>query len=241
MFRCECSVHPHKNEPLARCFAVVCGGLVLVHLAPTSISMAVSQGSLTRHVKLRIAHARECRERFPRHRLQKKPLVSDPSMHHGTCITHMPWCMSGSLARAVAWKRSRHSRRMRSPQLYESSKIPMGSTLKIRASKSLESLEVDIIRPSKRTTVYMFYNGLILQQKSWVKIICKMWDANFICLQNRWRCFRPVCSHTLSMHVFVHWLTWPNIMRRQAEDSWNALPWVITIYELNLVQTWHIH
>ena len=39
----------------------------------------------------------ECRERFPRHRLIRKPLVSDPGMHHGTCVTHMPWCMSGSL------------------------------------------------------------------------------------------------------------------------------------------------
>ena len=41
----------------------------------------------------------ECRERFPRHRLQWKALVSDPSMHHGTCVTHVPWCMSGSLNR----------------------------------------------------------------------------------------------------------------------------------------------
>ena len=40
---------------------------------------------------------RECRERFPRHRLQRKPLVSDPGIHHGTCVTHVPWCMSGSL------------------------------------------------------------------------------------------------------------------------------------------------
>ena len=23
--------------------------------------------------------------------------VSDPGMHHGTCVTHVPWCMSGSL------------------------------------------------------------------------------------------------------------------------------------------------
>ena len=28
---------------------------------------------------------RECRDPFPRHRLQRKPLVSDPGMHHGTC------------------------------------------------------------------------------------------------------------------------------------------------------------
>ena len=37
------------------------------------------------------------RERFPRHRHQRKPLVNDPGMHHGTCVTHVPWCMSGSL------------------------------------------------------------------------------------------------------------------------------------------------
>ena len=34
---------------------------------------------------------------FPTRRLQRKPLVSDPDMHHGTCVTHVPWCMSGSL------------------------------------------------------------------------------------------------------------------------------------------------
>ena len=40
---------------------------------------------------------RECRGRFPHHRLQRKPLVSDPGIHHSTCVTHVPWCMSGSL------------------------------------------------------------------------------------------------------------------------------------------------
>ena len=47
---------------------------------------------------------RECRERFPRHRLRRKSLVTDPSVHHRTCVTHVPWCMSGSLTR-VAGKR----------------------------------------------------------------------------------------------------------------------------------------
>ena len=40
---------------------------------------------------------RECRERFSRCRIKRKPLVSDPGMHHGTCVTHVPWCMTGSL------------------------------------------------------------------------------------------------------------------------------------------------
>ena len=34
---------------------------------------------------------------FPRHRRQGKQPVSDPGMHHGTCVNHVPWCMSGSL------------------------------------------------------------------------------------------------------------------------------------------------
>ena len=43
---------------------------------------------------------RECRERFARHWLHRKPLVSDSGMHHGACATHVPWCMSGSLTRS---------------------------------------------------------------------------------------------------------------------------------------------
>ena len=42
---------------------------------------------------------RECWERFPHHRLERKPLVRDPGMHHGTCVTHVSWCMLGSLIR----------------------------------------------------------------------------------------------------------------------------------------------
>ena len=34
---------------------------------------------------------------FPTTDFQGKPLVSDPGIYHGTCVTHVPWCMSGSL------------------------------------------------------------------------------------------------------------------------------------------------
>ena len=44
---------------------------------------------------------RECRKRFPRHRLQWKPLVSDPGMHDArdarAVIHGLSWGMSGSL------------------------------------------------------------------------------------------------------------------------------------------------
>ena len=58
------------------------------------------------------------------------PWVSNPDMHHGTCVTHVPWWIPGSLCSGFLWsrwrgKRSRHSRRMRNPQLYVSGKRPM--------------------------------------------------------------------------------------------------------------------
>ena len=42
---------------------------------------------------------RECQDRFSRHRLNSKSLVCNPGMHHGTCVTHVPRCMTGSLIR----------------------------------------------------------------------------------------------------------------------------------------------
>ena len=33
---------------------------------------------------------------FPRRRFQRKSLINDPGMHHGTCVPHVPWCMLGS-------------------------------------------------------------------------------------------------------------------------------------------------
>ena len=54
---------------------------------------------LTSHGKLRVAQALGMPECSPHHRFQRKPPVSDPSMHHGTCVTHKPWFMSGSLPR----------------------------------------------------------------------------------------------------------------------------------------------
>ena len=49
---------------------------------------------------------------FPRRPFQRKPLVSDPGMHHGTCVTRAVMHVGIAYLR---WrgKRSRHSRRMR--------------------------------------------------------------------------------------------------------------------------------
>ena len=57
-------------------------------------------------------------------------LVSGSDMHHSMCVTHMPWCIPESLTSGFLWSRwrgkhSRHSRRMRNPQLYVSGNSPM--------------------------------------------------------------------------------------------------------------------
>ena len=56
-------------------------------------------GPLTGDVKLRDADGPGMAGKFPLHRLQMKQLVSYLGMHHCTCVTHVPWCMSGYLTR----------------------------------------------------------------------------------------------------------------------------------------------
>ena len=77
------------------------------------------------YAKSRVAHAPGMPRTF-----SPPPRVSDPDMHHGTCVTHVPWCIAGSVTSGFLWtrwreKRSRHSRRMRNPQCYVSGKRPM--------------------------------------------------------------------------------------------------------------------
>ena len=56
-------------------------------------------GPLTRYAKLRVAHAPGMPRTFSPPSTSGEPLASDPGMHHGTCVTHVSWCMSGSLTR----------------------------------------------------------------------------------------------------------------------------------------------
>ena len=79
----------------------------------TAILMALLSG---------VAHAPEMLGTF-----SPPLLVSDTEMHHGTFITHVPWCMLGSLTCGFLWSRwrgklSRHSWRMRNLQFYVSCK-----------------------------------------------------------------------------------------------------------------------
>ena len=85
----------------------------------------MGNGPLARYVKLRVAHAPGMPGTF-----SPPQRVCDPDMHYGTCVTHVPRCMPGSLTSGFLWSRwrgklSRHSQRMRNPQFYVTGKRPM--------------------------------------------------------------------------------------------------------------------
>ena len=80
---------------------------------------------LVRYIKLRVANAPGTPGTF-----SPPPRVSDPGIHHGTCVTQVSCCMPGSLNSDFLWIRwrgkcSRHSRRMRNPQFYVSGERPI--------------------------------------------------------------------------------------------------------------------
>ena len=89
----------------------------------------------SRYVKLWVAHAPGMPGTF-----SPPPRVGNPHMHHGTCMTHVSWCMPESLTNGFLWnrcrgKRSRQSRRMRNPQFYVSGKRPMDDRLQPTKNK----------------------------------------------------------------------------------------------------------
>ena len=98
---------------------------IVAYAVELSFESFSANGPLTRYVKLPVAHAPGMPGTF-----SPAPWISDPGMHHGTYVTHVPWCMPGSITSGFLWsrrrgKRSRHSRRMRNPHFAVSGKRPM--------------------------------------------------------------------------------------------------------------------
>ena len=76
---------------------------------------------LTTYAKLRVTHTPGMPGTF-----SSPPRVSDPDMHHCTCVAHVPWYMPESLTSGFLWSRC-HSRRMRNPQFCASGKRPISN------------------------------------------------------------------------------------------------------------------
>ena len=73
---------------------------IIFQMLSTAIILKVKMkvkrnGPITRYVKLQFAHALGMPGMFFPPSTSRKPLVSD----HGTCVTHVPGCMTGSLSR----------------------------------------------------------------------------------------------------------------------------------------------
>ena len=102
---------------------------VIKYVIFTALYTRYKEGPLARYVKLRVAHSPGMLGTF-----SPPPHVREPDMHQGTCVTHVPRCMPGSLAKGFPWsrwrgRRCRHYRCIRNEQLYVSGKRSMAGAL----------------------------------------------------------------------------------------------------------------
>ena len=79
---------------------------IVIPLIPMTRSVQMIMGMIAwascQIRKIAGAHAPGMPGTFP-----PSPQVGDPGMHHGTCVTHVPWCMPRSLTSSFLWNRRR--------------------------------------------------------------------------------------------------------------------------------------
>ena len=155
------------------------GICMLAHMA------GFCDGPLTRYVKSRLVHAPGVPRTF-----SPPPRVGDPDMHHGTCVTQVPWCMPGSQTSGSLWiqwrrKRSQHSHHMRNPQYYVSGKrsmLPPISHLNdwtwpkhedrcrvINCTNVLQNLSVSFTFPKKSSKWFFVCGGEMRTWEYWLE------------------------------------------------------------------------
>ena len=177
----------------------------------------LGHGPLAKCVKLRVAHAPGIPGMF-----SLPPRVSDPDLHHGTCVAHVPWCMPGSLTSRSLWsqlrgKRSLHSRRMRNPQFDISSKRPIDQNIKAKhhqTKMNLKMLPQRCGHISSATTCYYGEDYLYAHEKHRCHIkgslmemgevfLHAVWFVLPIYLQRKWVCVIPTLIFLWAFHFVV--------------------------------------
>ena len=147
---------------------------------------------------------RECRERFPCHWLQRKPLVRDPGMHHGTCVTHVPWCMSGSLTRGggenvldipVACATRNFAYLVRGPWY----KSPVSELLDVEACLILSSENINSVSTTACAAHEAFDENIITFANSPLDI-----HGDALCRYVRWQCNNVTCASWRSLQWRHH-------------------------------------
>ena len=146
-----------------------------------SVAKILDHWSLTRSVNLRVTHSPAMPGTF-----SSLLRVSYHDIRHGTSETRMPWYMAGSLTFSFLrsrWqeKRSRHTRRMRNPQLYVSCTRPMacvssggnswgytlGSLVLAKFHNAWQDLQHGLsmnCNDLKFTSRYLIFEGIIMAQ-----------------------------------------------------------------------------
>ena len=127
---------------------------------------------------------------FPATRFQRKSLVSDPDMHHGTCVTHVPWCMSGSLTHGGgkivpgvpgACATPNFTYLVRGPR--GSYYIPRGASGNVKLSN--KTIEIDIISGQYSYIAIFRDANLSTSFYWWISLIC---DGNYNGLNGLFDC-----------------------------------------------------
>ena len=175
---------------------------VEVDLVPKQGQLHMHNGLLTRYAKFRVA---ECRERFPRHKLQRKPRVSNPAMHHD------------------AWRTCRHTCRDRQPTVAGKS----FAAFPAHAQSSILRITGATCRATSqayRLIGFPTYQGTM-------KIFDKFFDVNQSILVNKLsRCwwfetFQHPSDVTVLIHLAQHFkfpLTWiANSKNKRGHISWH--------------------
>ena len=155
------------------------------------------------------------------------PLVSYPDMHHGTCLTHLPWCKPESLTSGFGlsrWRgnRSWHSRCMHNTPYYASGKRPIATLvagvscsillryilsqgyvlLKLHLANGV-NVNVKMILWIYEISLVRFYkNGFLIQLIGWITLWLTILD---------WECISQFDANSWYSHVHglrPAWWSW---------------------------------
>ena len=216
VYAASCCNHGRDINETARCINMKCSSLTRY---PSLFGTSAFRGSsnhhsimalistegrndhepLARYARLRVAHAPGMPGTF-----SPSPQVSDPDMHHGMCVTHVPWCMPGSLTSGFLWNRRRgktfpafpaHAH----PQFYVSGKRPItnvnfkafASNFRVKIQKKMETL----IRWHTVDSC-LTYNGLMRNGVCQFFLKCAYWLTQF---------FNSMTWHYVNPHNTQSW------------------------------------
>ena len=220
---CEIDMTPHRNQ---------------VHINPTKLVPKL----LIPWASCQIRKIAGCACAGNAGKVSPPQRVSDPELHHSTCVVHVPWCMSGSLTSGFLWsqwrgKLSRHSRRMRNLQFCVSGDRPMDPLItnhiaRDDADRNIEStVHEELIDVQKCNYVIERWNSF--KGRKW-------FDANLFFIVTTCTFLISCCLD--SQYVSYSWSTYHFIIVNCLKKKHNtAYKWIaILTTEMIFVSRFHI-